>query len=395
MMVLGCLERADVTLTDMVAVGEELGVQVSASGLNQRIDDAAVALLQRILQASLRLAQGEAADGELLHAFDQVHIEDSSYLRLPLSLVDEFRGSGGNASAAGGKVYLSYEYRSGTVQTLELLAACTADQSTALPQTTTAQPCLRLFDLGFFKQTRLAHLVRQGHCFICRHHFQTALYTTDGARIDLEALLARVPAAPGELDLPVLLGAQERLPVRLLCQRVPPAVVAQRQRRIQADAQRTRRKVSAQKLRLAAWNLFCTNVPAARWRLEQVLAVYRLRWQVELLFKHWKSDVGLERLGNWRRARTLAQLYARLIALVLLHFLLAPIRFPAAGELSLPKALPIVRRMLPRLAEAIARGWQQLPDLLHRLLTCCQRLALKDKRRTRPSTYARLASLAL
>ena len=392
MMVLGTLERADASLTDLVEMGEELGVQVSASGLNQRIDDEAVALLKRVLQATLRHAQAEAMDGELLKAFAEVQIEDSSYIRLPPGLAQEFRGSGGNASAACAKLYLSYEYRSGTIQTLELYEACTADQSTPLPSPSQAQPALRLFDLGFFKQTRLAQLVAQGDCFICRHYFQTALYTPQGKRLDLEAFLA---SANDEVELPVLLGAAARLPVRLLCQRVPPAVIAQRHLRIQAEAKRMRRPLSAQKMRLAAWNLFCTNVPTTLWSLRQVLAVYRLRWQVELLFKHWKSDLGLERLGNWRRARTLAQLYARLIALVLWHFLLAPLRFTSSGELSWPKALAIFQRKLPCIAAAIAAGWRSLPALLHAFFRRCQRLALKDKRCSRPSTYQHLATLGL
>ena len=58
MMVLGCLEQADVSLNDLVTVGEDLGVSVSASGLNQRIDDEAVVLMQGILQAALCHSQG-------------------------------------------------------------------------------------------------------------------------------------------------------------------------------------------------------------------------------------------------------------------------------------------------------------------------------------------------
>jgi hypothetical protein len=389
MMVLGTLERADASLTDLVAMGEELGVQVSASGLNQRIDDEAVTLLKEVLQTALRHAQGEAVDGGLLHAFAAVYIEDSSYLALPAAMAPQFRGSGGNASPAAARLYLSYEYRAGTVQTLHLYEGCTADQLTPLPPTQ-AQPTLRLFDLGFFKQTRLAQLSQQGESFICRYHWQSALYTREGQRLDLEAFLA---SAPDELDLPVLLGAQIRLPVRLLCQRVPPSVMAQRHQRIRTEAKRMRRAVSQQKMRLAAWNLFCTNVPTTLWSLRQVLAVYRLRWQVELLFKLWKSDAGLDRLGNWRSARVLVQLYARLIALVLLHFLLAPLRFSQNRELSFPKALPMLQRKLSCFAAAIAAGWHSLPALLDDLYLRCQRLALKDNRPSRPSTYRFLTAL--
>lgn len=397
-MVLGCLTQADVSLTDLVAMGEELGVSVSASGLNQRIDAEAVVLMKRVLQAALQHSQRVPsefpADAQLLQAFASVYLEDSTYLSLPPALAGLYRGSGGNASAAGAKVYLNYEYRSGTLQTVTLVDGCCPDQKTPLPVNATGQGCLRLFDLGFFKLKRLAQLMAQGDCFICRHQFQTVLYTHAGERLDLEALLASLPPTQIELDLAVLLGAQERLPVRLLIQRVPAAVVEQRRQRIFKDAQRLRRKVSPRKWRLAAWNLFCTNVPVDLWSVEQVLTIYRLRWQVELLFKLWKSDLGLDQLGDWRPARLLCQLYARLTALVLLHFLFRPIHFTALGELSLPKALSLLRHMLPLFAEAIAAGWHRLSILIQCLLTRCLRHALKEKRRKKPSTYALLSAIA-
>lgn len=400
MLVLGCLEEADVSLTDLVAVGEAVGVSVSASGLNQRIDDEAVVLMQRLLQAALRHTQGDLGESPaagLLAAFGAVYLEDSTYLSLPAALAGRYRGSGGNASRAGVKVYLNYEYRSGTLHTVTLFDGCCPDQAIPLspvPPAAQGAGCLRLFDLGFFKLTRLAQLMAQGECFICRHHFQTTLYTHTGERLDLEALLAALPPTQTELDLVVLLGAHERLPVRLLLQRVPAAVVAQRRQRIIKDARRMRRKVSPRKLRLAAWNLFCTNVPAKLWNVAQVLTIYRLRWQVELLFKLWKSDLGLDQLGDWRPARLLCQLYARLTALVLLHFLFRPIRFAASGELSLPKALSFLRHMLPLFAEAMAAGWQRLATLIHCLLLRCLRHALKDKRRKKPSTFALLSAIA-
>lgn len=398
MLVLGCLTKPVVSLTDLVAVGETLGVSVSASGLNQRINAQAVVLLQRVLQAALAHSQGgEPAAMPVLSAFAAVYLEDSTYISLPPGLADVYRGSGGNASAAGAKVYLNYEYRSGTLQTVTLLDGCCPDQTIPLAPAATCAPgagCLRLFDLGFFKLTRLAQLVAQGDYFICRHHLQTALATPAGERLALERLLAALPPTSGAVAVDVLLGARERMPVRLLVQRVPATVVAQRHARIRRDAQRMRRKVSPRKLRLAAWNLYLTNVPAAVWSLEQVLRVYRLRWQVELLFKLWKSELGLDRLGDWRPARVLCHLYARLTALVLLHLLFRPIRLATADELSLPKAVALLRHMLPLLTEAMAAGWQRLAPLLQSLRTRCLRHALKNKRRKKPSTYALVSASA-
>ncbi|MBM4459914.1 MAG: transposase, partial [Chloroflexi bacterium] len=56
---------------------------------------------------------------------------------------------------------------------------------------------------------------------------------------------------------------------------------------------------------------------------EQVALLYPVRWQVELVFKLWKSEFALDRVAGYRRERVLCELYAKLIAAVLLCFLTA------------------------------------------------------------------------
>lgn len=393
MLVLACLERAGVSLSDMVAVGQDLGVEVSGPGLNQRIDGTAVALLRQVLAEAVAGAPERAGDCALFARFRAVHIEDSSYLSLPPVLAEAWRGAGGNASQAGAKVLLDYDYRCGRLAAVELVEGVAADQASPLAQAVAEPGSLHLFDLGFFSQQRLAQLSAGGSYFVSRLQYQTALYTLDHARLDLAGVLSHLTTP--SLEVEVLLGATVKLPVRLLVQRVPQAVAEQRRRKAKAVAKRRGRTLSPLTLRLMDWNLFCTNVPSQWWGLEQVLAVYKLRWQVELLFKLFKSQAGLDQIGNWRADRILAQLYARLIGLVLAQTLLAPLRFRGRRELSLSKAFRHLQRFLPRLTLAIAQAWQPLADLLQHLAHTCLRLALKDKRIKNPSTYDQLLALGV
>ena len=52
------------------------------------------------------------------------------------------------------------------------------------------------------------------------------------------------------------------------------------------------------------WNLFLTNVPTSIWPPKALVAVYRLRWRIEIIFKTWKSHLGLRQL-NCRTAALL------------------------------------------------------------------------------------------
>lgn len=98
------------------------------------------------------------------------------------------------------------------------------------------------------------------------------------------------------------------------------------------------------------WPLFVTNVPADRLSIEQVALLYRVRWQVELVFKLWKSYCGLKHIVGLRRERVLVELYAKMIGLVLTHFLTAPLRMPH-GRYANREISPLaVRRTFQRFA---------------------------------------------
>lgn len=220
------------------------------------------------------------------------------------------------------------------------------------------------------------------------------MLTPDGNRIAVVAWLRTCPH--DRLDVPILLGSRHRhrLPCRLIAVRAPAGAVQQRRARAIRSAQTHGKVLSTDYLDLLAWSLFVTNVPAAQLSLEQVVLLYRLRWQVELLFKLWKSYVGLNAIGPWRGERILTELYAKLIGRVLFQFLLMPMRIPddqwAEREVSFFQAYHIITRFAPRLTLALTN----LPVLCHLielLLDSFVRFALKQRRVKHPNICQSLA----
>lgn len=67
-------------------------------------------------------------------------------------------------------------------------------------------------------------------------------------------------------------------------------------RRCKREAQRSRYKLRPETLFLAEFVLVLTTVPRETLDAETVLALYRCRWQVELLIKRWKSLLDLDQL---------------------------------------------------------------------------------------------------
>lgn len=393
-LVLGCLEQADVSLNGLVQVSADLKIEISPSGLNQRIDWEAVELLREMLAETVQELKAEKPlDSELLKQFTGVYILDSTQVSLPDCLQDIFRGSGGVGTAASAKMYLSYEYLHGEISALEFADGRFPDQKCRQQVGLGVPDSLHLFDLGFFKQEHLAELDEAGAYFISRYQSQTALYEQpqDARSCEVAALVESLAGDCYEME--AYLGQKSRVPVRVLFQRLPPTAIQERRRKAKAKMRRDKKTPSKRYLQMLEWAIFITNVPASSLTFEQVLCLYRVRWQIELIFKLWKSEAHLEALGNWRPERVLCQLFARLIGLVLFHWLIAPFRFLSQAELSLTKAFHVLQRHLPTLLQAMATDCRWLMDWLSRFERDLLRFARKDSRKKSPSSFRSLAFL--
>lgn len=139
--------------------------------------------------------------------------------------------------------------------------------------------------------------------------------------LDLLRLLKGCP----QLSLDVLLGAKELLPVRLVALRLPAPLAAQRRRRARANARRDRAlRLSERYLKLLDWTILLTNVTPEQLNAQQLLETYACRWQIETLFKSWKSHFQLGRLPASGPRQVQIQLLAKLLAIALVQNSFAP-----------------------------------------------------------------------
>ena len=143
-------------------------------------------------------------------------------------------------------------------------------------------------------------------------------------------------------EIPVVIHDKER------DQKITGRLVAMRLPEPQAEKARARlvreRGTSVSELdrEAASYVVLFTTVPKSRIDAERCLALYRLRWQVELLFKRWKSLCGLDRLPNHLDETILAWLYAKVLLALLMQRM-------AASALSPPELQTSSRRRRPAL----------------------------------------------
>lgn len=387
-MVFAGLSSPQTSYTDLVQGAAAVGVKVSIQGMEQRFTEKAAIFLQRLLAEMVQqVMASRPAAVPLLQRFQGVFLRDSTVIHLPVALAQTWPGVGGsNGATAALKLQVELDFRDGQLHGPVLGSERTHDQRSPFQERQLPTGALHLADLGYFNLRRLARDHRQGVFWITRLKRGTALYTPEGERIDLPAWLRAHPEV--EFEETVLVGAKERIPARLLAQRVPQEVSDQRRRRLREYARKKQVTPKAETLALTEWTLVISNAPEVLVSLPEALVLSAVRWQIELLFKLWKSDL---RVDEWRSQnpwRILCEVYAKLIGAVMVHWL----SLVSAWE-RVDRSLPKVAQAVRKFALAIALALPDRDELIRKLTAlqeCIRATCKTNHRRKHPNTYQRL-----
>ena len=101
---------------------------------------------------------------------------------------------------------------------------------------------------------------------------------------------------------------------------------------------------------------FLTNLPAKRYPLEVICRAYKWRWQVELLFKEWKSYANLHAFDTANPALVEGLIWAAIAAAALKRFLAHMTQLLMEVPISTRKVAMCALHVLGDLVEALKRG---------------------------------------
>lgn len=183
---------------------------------------------------------------------------------------------------------------------------------------------LVIADRGYAHRSGLAHVVEGQAHFIVRLNWSAVpLQQPGGAAFDLlEAVRSLPEAQAGSFDVEIQLKSEEQIPavpVRLIVLRKSEEAAQRAREKVLKEATKKGRKVRPQTLELASYVLLLTSTSAEDFSPEDVLEIYRFRWQVELVFKKLKGVLQLGELPakDPQLARTF--LFSKLLASLLLE----------------------------------------------------------------------------
>jgi hypothetical protein len=390
-LVLGFLSRPEASYSQLSQTAAAVGVNISNQGLEQRFTETAATFVYEVLQVTIaQVVRAQCNPFRVLDSFRGIYIRDSSVVSLPNSLVDVWRGVGSTSGeTAALKLHVNLDFQTGEVHGPIIQEARAHDQTSSFQTERLPAGALHLADLGYFNLDRFVEDDAAGVFWMTRLKLSTNVYSADGQLLDLASWLSTCEESL--VDRRVYLGKEHRLPCRLIVVRVPQEVADRRRNALKEWARKKQKPVSAMRLKLADWTVVVTNVPKERLSAHEVLTLLRVRWQVELLFKVWKSYLKVDEWRSQNPWRILCEIYAKLIGACVSQWLFA-VTLWSYPDRSMFQATNTVQQWATAIAIAIQDPAQLLATLTG-LCNCLVAGCRQQKRKKHPATFQQLLSL--
>jgi hypothetical protein len=246
--------------------------------------------------------------------------------------------------------------------------------------------------MGFFDRQLLEKDTAAGVYWISRLPVNMTVRTSAGPYVQVSEFLASQPAEVNQLDCWLWIGQADNSAQPLCCRfmaiRCPPEVAARRRQKVQEKARRKGRTASQRQLLMCDWTVVITNVPETMLSFAEAWELYCSRWQIELLFKRWKSLGGLQVSTKMKPGRVLCELYAKLLGMLVAHWFTLIRGGPLEG-FSLTQAIQKIQDLAGRLMDAL-RWPERLAELIAEIAAMMHRIPKQQRRKKRPSTRQRL-----
>lgn len=296
-------------------------VGISKQGMDKRFNDQALGFLKLLIEKQLSVEISQQIEAGWLSLFNRVVIKDATRFELPEKFKDQLPGSGGSASKAGACLQFEYDLKSGNIIDLNLTAANRPDVKDAV-QVLDKVECndLIIRDLGYFAFKSFLNISSKGGFFVSRVRANAIVYEMKGGKIqklDFKVLYEWMRNHHlSRIEKNVFIGNTPKIPVRMIIDLLPDAVYEERIRKTNLS-HKSKGYTSSEKFKLnSRFNLIITNVSQTVLPIDVVPALYRIRWQIELIFKIWKSIIGIHHNRIMKYTRWLCILHFKLLLMI-------------------------------------------------------------------------------
>jgi hypothetical protein len=201
---------------------------------------------------------------------------------------------------------------------------------------------LLLADRGYSNAAGVTAVSTAGGDVLVRwNSFSFPLQTAEGKAFDALKELSQLPKRGAREWAVSFMHKGQRYTGRLCAIRKNAVATARAREKMRRQARKKQKQVNDEALKLAEFVLVFTTVSQKDLTTRQVLELYRVRWQIELRFKHLKSLLGLGCLPKYDAASCRAWIQAKLLCALLIERLMRQAKFFFPWGYQLPATEPL------------------------------------------------------
>lgn len=346
--------------------------RVSKQAMDKRFNESTKSMLTLIVEQLMSLQVRRLTTLPNEH-FKEIRIMDSTEFKLPKNLSSTFPGYGGKGREAIAQVQFEYDLLGGKITDLSLGSALDSDAVAGMKNLDQIpEGALLIRDLGYFSPKAFAEIETCGLYFISRAKPQWSMYIHKNGelvKLTIDDIKNQLKAQKNKyLDLDILIGAKVLTPVRLIVNQLNKEQTKNRIKKKKANGS----KLSKLSQESACLNLFVTNVERAKCLPSQIYELYTVRWQIELIFKTWKSILNLHSIHPMNAIRFECVVLIKFIWVMLNWSLLRLIEEVTKVELSLKKLTRTLTSKSTMLTASIINEPEKLLDWLYNILNISQ-----------------------
>lgn len=303
-------------------INKKYKVKISKQGIDNRYNHQAIKYVQSLIGETLSNQVNSSIEAGWLKTFKRILIKDSTKFDVSDNLAKQLPGFGGSASKAGVCIQYEFDLKSGDVNDLAITAANRPDSKDSSETIDKVQKGdLILRDLGYSKLNCFFAIDKNEAFFISKLSPIIKVYENKEEQfIELNFYKLHKSMIRGKIQSMhkmVYIGEKNKLPVRLILELMPETEVNKRLRKVEKENKKKGHKTSDNFKARANFNMFITNIKDDVISPCEISKIYKLRWQVELVFKVWKSILGIDNNHQMKYERLICLLYARLLLILI------------------------------------------------------------------------------
>lgn len=389
------------------------GTLITPQALHERFSESSVAFLKAIWTHIIKgnLIKSYHLPTDYDNHFDRIRILDSMAYQIPDQYAYKYIGAGGCAHTAGIKCQVEFDLKSGEFLNVEVGEGRSSDSKYGEQLADTIRPKdLVLRDLGYFKLENFNIINEKGAFYISRLKSNTSIYiknpnpeyhkngtikkSTMYQVLDISSIMDEIKE--GEtIELTEAYVGKCKISTRLIIHKLTKA---QKQKRLLDLKNKEKKKgmvYSEHAHSVVGINIYMTNIDASVLDKEQVHNIYTLRWQIEILFKSFKTYFEIDEVKKVKIERFECQLYGKLIAIILTSSVMFRLRallmIKKEKEISELKATGILKQYLNRIFASFMDNLEKLTVLLHQIFKAIEKNGCKSRSKHKKTAFEILA----